>query len=99
MSTVTMSEPQATPAAEAPAIPAKTRRYMTGRGRIILIIASLVLMALFRTGFVFLIIGLLPSIVAYYMDVTRPHFTFKTIFCFNLSAMMPYIGKILSFGP
>lgn len=41
----------------------------------------------------------LPCIVAYYMDVSKHHYTFKTVFAANLSGMMPFITKIIAAGP
>ena len=42
---------------------------------------------------------MLPCIVAYYMDVSKAQYTFKSVFAANLSGMMPYITKIISHGP
>jgi hypothetical protein len=67
--------------------------------KIMLIVLSLLLMGFLRTGFMFVIIGLLPSIVAYYMDITADRYTFKTIFACNLCGMLPYIGRMLHEGP
>ncbi|MFM9889460.1 MAG: hypothetical protein ACKVOE_02265 [Rickettsiales bacterium] len=75
------------------------RAPMRGRNKVLLIIFSLLLMAILRTGFVFLIIGLLPSFVAFFMDVSKHRFAFRTIFACNLSGMLPYIGKMLAHGP
>lgn len=97
MSTAAMTAE--TPAAKE-ASPAKPKRpKMRGRNKLLLIIGSLVMMGIFRTGFMFIIIGLMPTIVAYYVDVSRRRYTFKTIFACNLSGMMPFIGKMLSYGP
>lgn len=74
-------------------------RKMRGKHKFMLIIFSIIMMGLLRTGFMFMIIGLMPSIVAYYMDVSKHRFTFKSIFASNLSGMLPYIGKIIHYGP
>ena len=85
---------------DAPAAPMRyVRPKMRARNKLLLIIFGLLLMALLRTGFVFLIIGLLPSFVAYFMDVSKHRFAFRTIFACNLSGMLPYIGKMLAHGP
>lgn len=85
------------PKPDAPAKPG--RRKMGGRNKLLLILFSLLLMGLFRTGFIFIIIGMMPSIVMHFMDVTRKRYSFKTILACNLSAMMPFVGKMASFGP
>ncbi len=78
---------------------ANARPRMSKRNRILLIIASLAMMAMFRTGFIFVIIAMMPSIVTYYIDASRKRYVFKTIFACNLSGVMPFIGKILFYGP
>lgn len=75
------------------------RKKMRGRNKMLLILFSLLMMALLRTGFVFFIIGMLPSIVIYYLDRSPHHYMFKTIFACNMSGMMPYLGKLLKHGP
>lgn len=74
-------------------------RKMKFKHKFLLIIFSLLMMGLLRTGFVFFVIGMLPAIVAYYMDVTKMRYTFKSVFAANLSGMMPYITKIIHNGP
>jgi hypothetical protein len=56
------------------------------------------MMVYLRTGFMFVLIGLLPSIVTYYMDVTKHQFIFKTVFASNLSGMIPFVGNMLHQG-
>lgn len=72
---------------------------MKFKHKLMLILFSLVMMGVLRTGFVFFVIGMLPCIVAYYMDVTKQRYTFKSILAANLSGMMPFIAKIISVGP
>ena len=74
------------------------RPKMRFKYKFLLIVFSLVMMGLMRTGFVFVVIGMLPCIVAYYMDISKNRYTFKTIFAANLSGMMPYITKLLVSG-
>lgn len=78
---------------------AKGMPKMRMKHKLLLIIISLVMMGLLRTGFVFFVIGMLPAIVAYYMDVTKHRYMFKSMFAANLSGMMPYITKIIYVGP
>ena len=75
------------------------REPMSKRNKILLIILALAMMTVFRTGFLFIIIGLLPSIVTYFMDVMPRRYVFRTIFACNLSGMMPYLVKMLEHGP
>lgn len=87
----------AAPAAEAAA--PGSRRRMKFKNKLLLIISSLLLMAFLRTGFVFYIIGMLPSILVYYLDQSPHRYTFKTIFFCNLSGMLPFLGQLLRYGP
>ena len=74
------------------------RQKMRFKHKFLLISFSLLMMGLMRTGFVFFVIGMLPCIVAYYMDISKNRYTFKSIFAANLAGMMPYITKILVAG-
>ena len=74
-------------------------RKMRFKHKLMLIIFSILMMGLLRTGFVFLVIGMLPCIVAYYMDVSKHRYSFQSIFATNLSGIMPYITKIIHTGP
>lgn len=85
--------------ADTPSPEAKPRRRMGKKAKIILIIASLLMMGFLRTGFLFIIIAMMPSIVMYYVDVSRKRYMFKTIFACNLSGLMPFIGKMVTWGP
>lgn len=96
----------ATATAPAPAAPAdttakpvKAASKMRLRTRILLIVLSLLLMAVMRTGFIFVLVAMMPSIVTYYIDRSPHQFTFKTIFALNLSGTLPYVAKLLHYGP
>lgn len=76
--------------------PAKEgKRKGSTKTTILLIAISLALIMVFKTGFIFLMIGLLPSIVAYYLDVTRSRTRFHTVLACNLSGVLPYMAEIL----
>ncbi|MDX2095855.1 MAG: hypothetical protein SFW64_07970 [Alphaproteobacteria bacterium] len=75
------------------------RGKMRGKNKLLLILFSLMMMGLLRTGFVFFVIGMLPCIVAYYMDVSKHQYTFKSVFAANLAGMMPFITRIIHAGP
>ena len=76
-----------------------TRYKMRFKHKFMLIVFSMTMMATLRTGFVFFIIGMLPCIIAYYMDVSKHRYVFQSVFATNLSGMMPYITKIIYNGP
>ncbi len=80
---------------------AMTRRRgkMSGKYKALLIITSLLMMGVLRTGFIFVIIAMLPAVVAYYIDITAERHRFKTIFACNLCGVLPYIEKMLYAGP
>lgn len=76
-----------------------TRPKMRFKYKLLLIIISIVMMGLLRTGFMFVIIGLLPSIVAHYFDITKHRYLFRTIFASNMTGILPFIGQLLQHGP
>ena len=78
---------------------APKRGKLSAKYRVLLIIVSLAMMALLRTGFIFTIIGLLPSIVAYYTDVTTERYSFKTILACNICGLLPSMEVMLRHGP
>lgn len=86
-------------AKEKPATTASNRMKMKLRYKLLLIIFSLVMMALLRTGFVFFVIGMMPAIVAYYMDATKYRYIFRSVFAANMAGMFPFIMQILHQGP
>lgn len=47
---------------------------------------------------VFLLVGLLPSVSAFFVDRRKGRLTTKTVFCFNMCGIMPYIVSILNFS-
>lgn len=75
------------------------RSKMRFKHKLLLYILGFLLMVMLRTGFVFFVIGMLPCIVAYYMDVSKHQYTFKSIFAANLAGMMPYMTRIIKEGP
>ena len=98
---LTMEEEQEEKAGHAAVKKAQSghRKPLKLKHKILLVVISLVLMGLLRTGFMFLIIGLLPSIVSYYIDISADRYMFKTILACNLCGMLPFIEKMLHHGP
>lgn len=77
----------------------KEPRKMRKKHKIFLILFCLITMALLRTGFVFIIIAMLPSIVAYYFDQSSNRYTFRSIFYCNTAGVLPYFAQMAKFGP
>lgn len=73
----------------------KPKKKGSTKTLLMIIIISMMTIAIFKTGFIFMVIGLLPSIVAYYLDVTRSRTTFHTVLACNLSGVLPYMARIL----
>lgn len=63
---------------------------------LLITVTCLITIGIFKTGFIFFVIGLLPSIVAYYLDVGRSRTTFHTVFACNMSGLLPYITKLIN---
>lgn len=78
---------------------AKPRRKMGFKYKLLLIVSTLLIMAFLRIGFVFYLVGMLPSIIAYYLDQSQHRYSFKTIFCCNLSGMLPFLARMFYYGP
>ncbi len=72
---------------------------MRKKHKIFLILFCLVTMAMLRTGFVFVIIAMLPSILAYYFDQSPNRYTFRSIFYCNTAGVLPYFVQMAKFGP
>ena len=72
---------------------------MSGGRKALLIIVSLLLMGFLRTGFIFFVVGMMPSIIAYIMDSSRNRYTFQSVMACNLSGMMGFLFKIVVHGP
>ncbi len=74
-------------------------RKMRKKHKILLILFCLITMAFLRTGFVFVIVAMLPSVVAYYFDQSPHRYTFKSIFYCNTAGVLPYFAQMAKFGP
>ncbi len=95
----TVTEAPAEKATTADAKPGKPKRKMKLKHKLLLIITCLFMMVFLRTGFIFVIIAMMPAIVTYYIDRSpRPHL-FKSVFALNLSGLLPFVGRMLVEGP
>lgn len=75
------------------------RKGMRKKWKILLILFTLLSMAFLRTGFVFIFIAMLPSIVVYYLDQSEHGYLFRSIFYCNCSGLLPYLAKLIKWGP
>ena len=64
----------------------------------LMIIVCILLIAMLQLGFIFLILALLPSITAYFVDEDYDITTFRTIFACNLAATLPTLTPIFISG-
>ncbi len=64
----------------------------------LLIVVCILLIVMLQLGFIFLILALLPSITAYFVDEDYDITTFRTIFACNLAATIPALTPIFVSG-
>lgn len=64
----------------------------------LLFIVCILLIGILQLGFIFLILALLPSIVAYYFDTSLERTSSRTIFACNLAGVIPAITPIFASG-
>jgi hypothetical protein len=62
------------------------------------IIVCILLIGVLQLGFIFLILALLPSITAYFIDEDYEITNFRTIFACNLAATIPTLTPIFESG-
>lgn len=75
------------------------RKGMSKKWKFLLILFTLLSMAFLRTGFVFILIAMLPSIVIYWLDQSDHRYIFRSIFYCNCSGLLPYLAKLIKWGP
>ncbi|MEQ1789770.1 MAG: hypothetical protein ABL857_04940 [Rickettsiales bacterium] len=64
----------------------------------LMIIVCILLILLLQLGFIFLLIALLPSIAAYFVDEDSDLASFRTIFACNLAATLPILTPMFISG-
>lgn len=64
----------------------------------LMIISCILLILVLKLGFIFLLIALLPSMAAYFVDEDSELTTFRTIFACNLAAVMPTVTPMFIAG-
>lgn len=57
--------------------------------------ASLAMIVFFQAGFLFVLLGLMPSMVAYFVDTATGKPTFKCVLSCNLAGMIPTFADVL----
>ncbi len=70
------------------------RRKLGAKGMLLLIISAISMVIFLQTSSILFIVGMLPSFVAYYVDVSKYRTTFHTVFAFNLSGVLPFICQL-----
>jgi hypothetical protein len=63
-----------------------------------LLIVCLGMAFIIQSAFVFLVIGVLPSIVAYYTHAKHERQVFRIVLCCNLAGLIPYMAELLESG-
>ena len=61
----------------------------------LIIVFSLVAIVFIQVTYIFLPVGMLPSIVAYIVDRRPGKLAFQAVATFNLSGMLPYLGELI----
>jgi hypothetical protein len=64
----------------------------------LVLIISGVLIVLMQFGFIFLLLAMMPSIVAYYVDAHPRKTSFKIVFAGNISAALPTLMPMIRTG-
>jgi len=64
----------------------------------LMLIVCILLIIMLQFGFIFLVIALLPSIAAYYLDTDYDRSAFRTIFACNLAATLPTLSPMFVSG-
>jgi hypothetical protein len=91
-------EKPASAAASSETAPSAPRK-MNGKTKLLLIVSCLLLMGFLRTGFIFFIVGMMPSVIAYITDQSKHRYMFQCVFACNLSGMMGFVLTLIVHGP
>jgi hypothetical protein len=51
-----------------------------------------------KAGFVLILCGILPTVIAYYADTTKHRYGVATVTCCNLSGVLPYVVELHYYG-
>lgn len=86
-----------TAAAPAAAPPAK-RSLWAKLAMPLIVVGSIAMIVLLRVGYLFVLLALLPSIVAWFADREPEKIVAKTVFACNFAGLMPFIVKLALTG-
>ena len=92
-----MSTTTASPAHMAPASAKKAKKAKKGRSLLplfLLVPIMLVLVVLMEAGFLLVLFGVIPTIIAFYADTSDERLKVSTIACCNLSGVLPYALRL-----
>lgn len=64
----------------------------------LMVIVCIMLVIMLQFGFIFLVVALLPSIAAYFVDDSHDRSAFRTIFACNLAATLPTLTPMFISG-
>ena len=77
----------------------KTKTKRGGKLSIaLMIIVCLIAIVFLKMTFVLFIVGMLPAIVVYIVDISESRSLFHTVTACNLSGVMPFVGKLWAAG-
>ncbi len=62
------------------------------------ILLSLVAVVLLKMTFILLIVGMLPTMVVYFVDNSQSRSLFHTVMACNLSGVLPFVGELWAGG-
>ncbi len=66
-------------------------------GRTLLALCLAMAMAFFfKSTFLLFLVGMLPSIIAFYVDTARVRTLFATVFACNLAGVLPYVADLVA---
>ena len=61
----------------------------------LLVLFSFGMIVVFQLGFIFFLMAMLPTVVAFYVDTGKQQTTFHTVLACNLAGVLPFLGKML----
>lgn len=67
------------------------RKKSSFKSKMLWFIVIVATFALLRQSTLILLVGMLPSLVVKFIDNTDDNIWFKTVFCFNLAGIYPYV--------
>lgn len=65
---------------------------------LLMIVFSLVMIIFTQMTYVLFIIGILPTIVAYYIDVSPSRSLYHSVLACNFAGVLPYVAQLISSG-